>query len=115
MIRRNQTNPGYFRMIARSDIPLKGVGLFVVSLKGRLKKEIIPDITYLKTKEIGVDTFAFKFLPYRTMIKIDDSIYSFTSYESIPKSKWKCVAKCTNQTDCQHLSDVCICTQGECF
>lgn len=115
MKRRNQTNPGYFRMIANSSRPVKGVGLFVVRTRGRLVKQITPDITYFKTKEIGFDAIAFKFIPYNIYIRIDGVRHEFTSFQSIPKSKWRCVGRCTVHEDCQHLSEVCICAQGECL
>ena len=109
MERKNQTNPGYFRMIANSAKPVKGVGLFAINFRGRIVKKIKPDITYSETKEIGIDTVAFKFIPYNVNIKIKGEMYSFTSFDSIPKSYWKCVGPCRKHEDCRQHSDVCMC------
>jgi hypothetical protein len=111
----NQTDSRHLKIIESSRIPIKGIGLFVYSRDGRLTKEIQPRITYNKANEIGNKSIAFKFIPYNVELKIHGQTYVLKSTRSIPADKWVCSEKCSATSDCRHLSEVCLCVQGQCF
>ena len=115
MAKINQTAQKYLRTIRKSQIPVRGIGLFVIKTNGRLKKELFSSITYERAVILGKKSIAFKFIPYNVKIKIHDDIFLLRNRGSIPADKWVCSGKCSETEDCQSLSEVCICAEGECL
>ncbi len=107
----NQTNLK-FRNI---DSNVLGIGLFVHRINGKLTKEKTPDITYKRAIDIGGESIAFKFIPYKQPITIGREIFVLESLWSLPENKWVCNDKCLGTDDCQHLSEICLCVEGECI
>ena len=49
------------------------------------------------------------------VFKMNGQTYLLKSIRSIPADMWICSTKCSETTDCQHLSDVCLCIEGQFF
>lgn len=115
MNHKNQTDERILRKVQRQPNSIRGVGLFVSKKGGKLSKRIVPRLTYNEAIHLGDSSIAFKFIPYGENVRIDDEVYRLISIRSIPKARWLCIGKCTNDKDCRHISEVCICAEGECL
>ena len=115
MTKLNQTAEKFLRNFENSIIPVKGIGLFVLRTNGNLKKHFQYDITYEKAAVLGEESIAFKFIPYNETIKVHGRNFLLRNKKSIPAKHWVCSGACSNTIDCNNISEVCICAEGQCL